>query len=440
MKKICLFILLIFLTLKLYSQNQSENLRLSSIFLEDLVNDKFDTAYTFFTPEVKAKLSLETLKSTWASIIKQVGDFKEVENVTIEKTETYEIIVTTCVFEGTKLNMRLAFNKASKIDGLYFVPVPLKKFSKPPIYSKPELFEEKTVNVVTGEYSLPGIFSFPKNVQKFPIVILIHGSGPNDMDETIGPNKPFRDIACGLASNGIAVLRFDKRTKVYGSKMKDIPNLTVQEEVMEDAKSAINLVKKFTGVDSTKIFVLGHSLGAMLSPRIAKENPSLKGIIMCAGNSRPLEELLIEQYNYLFAPDGISKEEQVELDKLKKQVEKLHSKDFNLTTSASELPLSLPSAYWLDLNNYKQKEVATSLTLKILILQGKRDYQVRMTDFEGWKAALKKNKKVSFISYSDLNHLFIEGKGKSYPEEYQNEGNVYKKVIDDIVAWMKKIN
>ena len=335
--------------------------------------------------------------------------------------------------------MRLSFDKTGKIGGLYFVPAEQMVFAKAPSYSKPDLFDEKPISIDSREYQLPGVISMPKELKNVPIVILIHGSGPNDMDETIGPNKPFRDIAAGLASNGIAVIRFDKRTKVYGTKLKEIANLTVDEEVLEDAKTAISLAKTFPNIDTSKIFVLGHSLGAMLAPRIASKNTSLKGIIMMAGNSRPLEELLIEQYNYIFSLDGISKEEQVEIDKLKTQIEKLHSKDFNLATSASELPLNLPSSYWLDLNNYKQKEVAQSLSLNMLIMQGKRDYQVTMTDFDGWKTALKKKKNVNFISYSDLNHLFIEGKDMSVPQEYEKEANVSQKVIEDIVNWIKKI-
>ncbi|MDZ7606573.1 MAG: hypothetical protein U5K79_13515 [Cyclobacteriaceae bacterium] len=58
--------------------------------------------------------------------------------------------------------------------------------------------------------------TLPKGKNSFPIVLFVHGSGPNDRDETIGPNKPFRDIAYGLAEKGIASLRYDKRTFVYG--------------------------------------------------------------------------------------------------------------------------------------------------------------------------------------------------------------------------------
>ncbi|KLU58747.1 hypothetical protein CEB3_c47640 [Peptococcaceae bacterium CEB3] len=70
------------------------------------------------------------------------------------------------------------------------------------------------------KYPLNGILSLPDNCcSKVPAVVLVHGSGPADMDESIGANKPFRDIAEALSAKGIAVLRYDKRTKIYGKQM-----------------------------------------------------------------------------------------------------------------------------------------------------------------------------------------------------------------------------
>lgn len=69
-------------------------------------------------------------------------------------------------------------------------------------------------------YPLNGILSLPDIASaKVPAVVLVHGSGPADMDESIGANKPFRDIAEALSAQGIAVLRYDKRTKIYGKQL-----------------------------------------------------------------------------------------------------------------------------------------------------------------------------------------------------------------------------
>ena len=74
----------------------------------------------------------------------------------------------------------------------------------------------------------------------------------------------------------------------------------------------------------------------------------------------------------------------------------------------------------------------------MLILQGGRDYQVTMKDFQGWKDALSSQKDVEFRYYPDLNHLLIAGKGKSTPAEYMKIGHVAKCVIDDIANWIKR--
>ena len=142
---------------------------------------------------------------------------------------------------------------------------------------------------------LPGLLTIPRNTTSFPIVILVHGSGPNDRDETIGPNKPLRDLAFGLASFGIASIRYDKRTLVYGEKIvSEGLKINLETEVLIDVTSAIRLAKSIDGVRD--IYIIGHSLGSMLSPKIASENNDVAGIVMMAGNARPLEDLIIEQY------------------------------------------------------------------------------------------------------------------------------------------------
>lgn len=118
-------------------------------------------------------------------------------------------------------------------------------------------------------YKLPGRFTFPKEGKNFPIVILVHGSGPHDMDETIGPNKPFKDLAEGLASKGVATLRYYKRTKRYPNEVMKEPEINIYNEVVDDALEAIKLAAAHDKLDEKKLFVLGHSLGGMLAPKIA---------------------------------------------------------------------------------------------------------------------------------------------------------------------------
>ena len=156
--------------------------------------------------------------------------------------------------------------------------------------------------------------------------MLVHGSGPNDRDETILANKPFRDLAWGLASKGIAVLRYEKRTKEHSAKLMadGIVNFTVKEETTDDALSAAAQLRVTDGIDPKRIFVLGHSLGGTLAPRIGQADPHLAGLIILAGATRPLEDLMVEQTRYLLSLHGQpSEEEQANLNQLLAEVAKV---------------------------------------------------------------------------------------------------------------------
>jgi len=290
--------------------------------------------------------------------------------------------------------------------------------------------------VKSGDYELPGIITIPKGLKSYPIVVFIHGSGPNDRDETFGPNKPFHDLAQGLASHGIACLRYDKRTFVYGKKSapEGIP-IDIAAEVLIDANNAIALAANYNNA-SGRVFVLGHSLGGMLAPKIANENQLLEGIILMAGNARPLEKLIVEQYRYLFAQDGINQKEEKTLIDLEEQIDNLEKLKKNPEYMDLQLPLDLSPSYWKSLLAYDQVSEMKAVNTKILILQGERDYQVTMEDFQLWKNVLKNNSRVSFISYPKLNHLFLEGEGPSYPSEYQVQGYIPDYVIKDIADWI----
>jgi dienelactone hydrolase len=266
----------------------------------------------------------------------------------------------------------------------------------------------------------------------------VHGSGPHDRDETIGPNKPLRDLAWGLASQGVAVLRYEKRTKEHSKKLVDIKDtLTLKEEVIDDAMLAVTALRKESAIDGKRIFVLGHSLGAVAAPKIGERDSALAGLILMAGNTRPLEDVILDQVTYIASlPDsGMDKEE---LAKIKKQVEKVKDRQLTKDTPAAELPLGVSAAYWLGLREYDQAATAARLKQPLLLLQGERDYQVTVADFDGWKKALAAKKNADFKSYSRLNHLFMEGEGKAKPDEYNKAGHVSREVVDDIARWINK--
>ena len=348
------------------------------------------------------------------------------------------IVTLTCQFEKVALDMDVTV-EGEHILGFFF-RANAKLAYKAPAYVKADSFHEVEVKInPDSDWALPGTLTLPKGEGPFPVVVLVHGSGPHDRDETIGPNLVFRDLAWGLASKGIAVLRYEKRTKEHGYKLvKQNIAVTIKEEVLDDALAATALLRTRKEIDPKKIYLLGHSLGGHLAPLIASQDDKLAGLILLAGNSRPLTDLIVEQADYLMTlPDTTNKDKE-QLEKMKKDVERVKDPKLGEGMLKSEQIMGAPVAYWLSLRAYDAPATAAKLKLPMLILQGERDYQVTMTDFDLWKKTLKRHDNVRFQSYPKLNHIFAEGEGKSQPKEYGALTHVSGAVIDDMADWIKK--
>jgi dienelactone hydrolase len=408
--------------------------------IDNLIAGNYEAATADFTSEMLAALSPAQLQQVWESLIAQVGPYQEQVSVTSQTTGGYTVFVFTLQFEKALLDAQLSISTDGKVGGFYIRPNqgPPPPPYEAPDYVDPDAFTEQDITLNAGtEWELPGTLTLPVGDGPFPAVVLVHGSGPEDRDETIGPNKPFRDLAWGLATQGIAVLRYDKRTLVYGQKMKDMVGLTVQEETIDDALAAVALLHSTDKIDPARVFLAGHSLGGYLAPRIASQTSDLAGIILLEGPARPLDVLIVEQVKYLLSlKTDLTDADKAQLKAIEADAEAL--KNLNASTAPTTTYLGIPAAYWLDLKQYDPVAVAQKLTLPMLILQGGRDYQVTMTDFQLWKDGLAGHDNVTFISYPSLNHLMISGEGPSTPEEYNQPGHVSLAVIQDIANWISQ--
>ncbi|MDQ7779812.1 MAG: alpha/beta fold hydrolase [Planctomycetota bacterium] len=408
--------------------------------VELLVKEEFAAITARFDATMKGLLTAEQLQQGWKSLLGMAGPLVKIGDTGIEKSGETDVATVVCEFKNCPLSVRVVFNAKRDIAGLLFMPVANTAQYVTPDYARPESYTEKEVTVGSGEWALPGTLTMPKEGSPHPAIVLVHGSGPHDRDETIGPNRPFRDLAFGLATLGIAVLRYEKRTKAHGEKFLTImAETTVKEEVTDDALAAVALLRKTEGIDAGQIFLLGHSLGAMLAPRIAEGDPTLAGIILMAGPTRPLEDLVLDQTAYILGLDGeLSKTEEQQIAELRKQAARVKDPGLSPETPAADLPLRLPPKYWLSLRGYRPEETAARLKLSMLILQGERDYQVTTADFACWKKSLAGRTDVELRLYPALNHLFIAGEGKCTPVEYSKAGHVDAAVVGDIAAWILK--
>lgn len=285
--------------------------------------------------------------------------------------------------------------------------------------------------------TLEGNITFSDTTKKkLPLVIFVHGSGPNDRDETIGPNKPFRDLAQGLSQKGIAGLRYDKRTYAYQFNMKPrSDSMTLYYETIADALDAVRKSKQFTFIDTNRIFIVGHSLGASYAPEIARLAPAIKGLVMLAGTSRPYYELLPGQIQYMASlDDSISTQEQMQITSVNWMVDKI--RELTPDSKSKAMYLGASNIYWNSVKEYNQAKTARKLTIPMLIMNGERDYQVNIGELDLWKKALLTRQNVTFKTYPKLTHLFMEGEGKPDPKEYDKPNHVPQYVIDDIADFI----
>jgi dienelactone hydrolase len=411
-------------------------------FIRQVVDGDFTGACRLFDRDMVQAFPEARLKETWLQLIGQVGPFQKILTCQAVERQENRIVTVSCQFEKAPIDIFVIFNQSGQIAGLKNQIAPATSPYNPPAYVHAAAFYEVEVTVGSGEWALPATLSLPDGAGPFPAVVLVHGSGPQDRDETIGPNRPFRDLAGGLASQGIAVLRYEKRTKVHAGQIT--PELrvrmTVQEEVIDDALSAVQLLRQTPGIDPGSIYVLGHSLGATMAPRIGQQDPSIAGLIVMGGMTRPLEDTILDQYTYLYNLSGsMTDEQKAELEQLRAKVARVKDPDLSDQVPAKDLPLDIPPAYWLAIRGYHPAEVAASLGMRIFVLQGGRDYQVTTEgDFPAWQNALGEKSNATLKLYPRLMHLFIAGEGPSTPQEYFVEGHVSEEVIQDIAGWIRK--
>lgn len=297
-------------------------------------------------------------------------------------------------------------------------------------------FTEEDTEIGEMPWKLPATLSMPRGPGPHLAVVLVHGSGPNDRDESIGPNKPFLDLAWGLASRGVAVLRYEKRTRQYPGEVTALPDFTVMQETVEDVRHAVQTLAADTRIDSHAIFALGHSLGGYLMPRIAAATADLAGAVIWAGSYRPLATVMVEQIDYILTLPETTEDTRQALSAMRKQA--LLIPGTAETPGSMAAPFGVPASYWRDLAQYDPGQMLQAMTMPVLILQGQADYQVTTEDFRLWQNAARGLPRVTFKQYPHLNHCFIWTEGtRATPSTYTIPGHVATGVIEDIAGWIK---
>lgn len=419
------------------TEQSAEELALHIIDL--LRAGEYQTVYEeYFTNDLRASLAQEELEKEWEQLIETGGEFVEVQSLQLKKHgENLEIIEGEVVYTDAAADIRMIFNENRHLSGLNLSDV-VADANLPA-----SIIEEEIIIGEGTDYELGGTLTLPKGNQKnLPAVVLVQGSGPSDRDETVFAYKPFRDIAWGLAEQGIAVIRYDKRTFTHAEKMVQASlKLTVFEETIEDAILAAELVKKDERIDDSNVFLIGHSLGGMLAPRMDAQGGDYRGMIILAGSPRSLWEIVYDQNKAVLKRSKMDEEEKEKQEQLieeeyekAKQLQNLSDKE------TQEMTVFGVNGYYLkEMDQYDAAAILLKHDKPVLLLQGEDDFQVyHEKDFALWKTLLKGRENTAFVSYPNLNHFFVDydGPNKGTVAEYETANEVDNQVIKDIGVWI----
>ncbi|MGZ3899816.1 MAG: alpha/beta hydrolase family protein [Bacteroidia bacterium] len=421
-----------------YSQEEPVKdpyIKLAKQFIGAVKRNEYHKNYRFFDSSFYGRTISGMTQKTVEEFVREKGPI-----VAIEKTEAdtqgCKMATATCIKTAKgKYLWYHYFDQGERIQRFeidtfdqqwFYVAPPLanKNFTRREIIIEPNAF-----------IKLPGSLYIPNANKKAPLVIFVHGSGPHDRNTSVGKNKIFLDMALDLVQKGVSVLIYDKRTYVY--QYRDpfpMDSMDYYSETIDDAIAAFKLAKKFKDIDTNRIYIAGHSQGAMCGPLIAKGCKGLKGLILLAAPGRSLLEIIPEQLDYVNSVQSeANKGKAIEMaNAIKWQVKNAMKPDLNLK-SKTMLPFGAKPKYWLMDRNYKVLEEAKTLTLPVYVLQGGRDYNVTKKDYDLWANAMTGKANFKSFWFEDLDHMFFEGSGMAKPEDVMKPNHVSKKVTDKMV-------
>lgn len=414
----------------------------SLALLEHIRQGEEDAALAMMDEVMKAAMGGQ-IAAMWGQLAGLGGEFKQVNAHQILEEDGYRIVVLELGFEAVSLLQRTVFDAQGKVAGLFFSPGSLNLQAA---QATPPGLEEIALRVDAGEgYPLDALLTLPQG-DIIAGLVLVHGSGPSDKDEAIGANAPFRDLAWGLASRGIATLRFDKRSYSYGAQMAqsaDAAALTVDQETVNDAVAALALLRDQEALKGLPIYLLGHSQGAMLASYIGSRSEVPEGYILLAGSPRKLWEISLDQNLQIAqAYEAAGNAEYARAVEQIVQTERAKAEAMD-GLGEGETVFGLPLAYQRHWQGIDAAALHLADQRPVLVLQGERDRQVGMADFALWQERLADHPAAEFISYPALNHLFgdYQGEPVSFVEltkEYLVSTPVDEQVMADVAAFITR--
>jgi pimeloyl-ACP methyl ester carboxylesterase len=418
----------------------------SDSVLDALKRDDLAAIEARFGKLMRSSMSHDKFAAAVATIKTQAGAFGDCHEPTSYPVGTMSVFSYQCDLSLAPVTINLSWDDQGGLLGLaVYGAQPL------PALLPQGVREENLTTGATG-WALPGTLLMPSGVKLPPVVLLVPGSGPADRDGTFGPNTVFRDLAIGLAGDGIASLRFDKRGRAFTKRFfEKRTSWTFDDEIVDDAVGALVMLSR--RADVGPIFIVGHSEGALLAPRIAAraakdDGVSVTGVVMLAAPSTPLADLLTHQYEFLavLPESDITPELLASVRTIRDHVHRLLTNQvkrdeeqvFNPLLMSLDL-LHMPDSAWLDIGRYDAAETLLEQPqLPALLTFGGRDFNVPIKEKSLWEERVARRPDTTLLGFPSLNHLLIEGQGPMSPIEYNKRGHVSQALIDAVAIWVNQ--
>jgi len=303
---------------------------------------------------------------------------------------------------------------------------------------------------------IKGTLSLPNKKGKFPVVIIISGSGPHDRVGEMYGHKPYLVIADHLTKNGIGVLRYDERG--VGESGGDFDTATISE-FSDDVSSAITYLKTRKDIRKKNIGLIGHSLGGIEGPKVASERTDVSFLVLMAAPGLNGNELMLLQKAAFEREAGLNTEQikfgqkmmkgsydiitetNLKNEALKDSLHSFFIKDYGMIPENQREAIvnQIGSSEVVSLIRSKPTEFLKKVNCPVLAINGSKDLQVTPKEnLEAIKTSLEKNGNMDFeiLEFENLNHLFQESKTGSLKEYAQIEQTISPKVLEKINTWI----
>lgn len=403
-------------------------------FTDRLFGGEYEAAVGQFADAYADGVSAPAVERTRLGFEAALGSFDGIESVETGVHSGFQSVELTYGFEAGTADLAVLTTDDAELAGYAYAS----EYEQAD-YVDPDAFEASEHTLEPEGCLLDATLTVPAGDESAPGVVLVHGSQPADRDLTTGANaftdgvnKPYRDLAEGLASRGVAVLRYDLRTFACEVPAEE---QTIDHVWIDDALHALDWLRDADGVDADRLAVVGHSLGGALAPEIARRDGDVAGAVGLAAPARPLEEVFLDQVEHL-AEVGELTMDAVEQrrERWQNAAEQLRSGEYE----PDEVLLNHPGAFWSSLEGYDPVETARALDAPQAYHQGGRDYQVTVeADFAQWRDAFADDDSVALAEHPELNHALMPGHGPQVPEAYAVPNQVAEAVVTDLADWIR---